>query len=376
MTNFSTQPIPSTTPPESFSPAIQPTRRRHTQKRKLTPGMAALQVLMGIIIILGFLCTAQFTWQAGAMSLNMSSVSHELEKGVSKPITTEVKDTVAPKQQGDPPAESEPANGTLFAYMRIPRFGVDYRLPILEGTDEAVLDQMGAGHYPDSAMPGQVGNTSYAGHRYPGDFGYLDQMQVGDEIIIETGSYWYVYTVNTAPYVVPEERTDVVDPTAAGATRGLTLTTCDPMFATEAASHRLIVHASFSYWSLKSDGVPSSLAEDRTTTTEQVKRVVESVSEQVNMPLCGTVALCLLAMWLILDLIAWMISHERMVRLWRTRPTVNPVMVVWRAQAGVVPVRAVLMLVLCVALLFACWEWVCPWVADTIPIFQTPHPTV
>ena len=373
-----TDPITQQIPTPSQSPEIPPTRgsRRRRRGRRLTPGMIVLQVLMGVIIILGFLCAAQFAWQAGAMSLNIDSVSRELEKGVSTPITTGTKDTAAPAQQGDPPALPEPADDTLFAYLRIPRFGVDYRLPILEGTEQIVLDQMGAGHYPDSAMPGQVGNTSYAGHRYPGGFGYLDQMQVGDEIIIETGDFWYVYTVTRAPFIVDESNTDVVSPNAAGAERGLTLTTCDPMFATEAAEHRLIVHATFQSWMLKSDGVPASLAEDHVTTTERVKRVVETVSEQVDMPVCGTVAVCLLAMWLVSDLLAWMVSHQRMVDLWRLRPTANPVMLVWRLQAGVVPVRVVLMVVLCAALLFACWEWVCPWVADTIPIFDTPHPTV
>lgn len=360
----------------SVVPPARASHRRVPERKRLTPGAAVLQLLLGVFIVLAFLCGAQLTWQAGAMSLNASSVSRELEKGVSTPITTKTTDAVAPQHSETPPTVSQPAEGELFAYLRIPRFGVDFRLPVQEGTDKTVLDNMGAGHYENTALPGQVGNSSYAGHRYPGDFGYLDQMQVGDEIIVETGDAWVVYTVSQAPFIVPEERTDVVEPGAVGVERGLTLTTCDPMFATEAASHRLIVHASFSYWSLKSDGVPASLAEEHVSSTEQVKRVVERVSEQVNLPVCGTVAVCLLVIWLVLDLLAWMVSHQRMVDLWRLRPTANPVMLVWRLQAGVVPVRVVLMVVLCAALLFACWEWVCPWVSDTIPIFDTPHPTV
>lgn len=350
--------------------------RRRKAAKHLTPGLVFVQILTGVIVILGFLCCAQFTWQMGAMSLNFSSVTHELERGATTKAETTVKDSVANPQQGDPPSVQRVSDGELFAYMRIPRFGVDYKLPIQEGTEKAVLDNMGAGHYESTAMPGEVGNTSYAGHRYPGDFGYLDQMQTGDEIIIETADYWYVYTVSQAPFIVPETQTDVILPSAVDSERGLTLTTCDPMFAVGEAADRLIVHASFSYWALKSDGVPSSLAEEHVTSTEKLKRVVDKVSEQVDMPVCGTLSVGLLVIWLILDLLAWMVSHSRMVGLWKSSPTANPVMLVWRLQAGVVPVRVVLMLVLCAGLLFACWEWMCPWVADVVPLFSTPHPTV
>ena len=54
--------------------------------------------------------------------------------------------------------------GEAIALLRIPAFGSDYEIPILEGTDLADLDR-GVGHYSHSVMPGQIGNFAIAGHR-------------------------------------------------------------------------------------------------------------------------------------------------------------------------------------------------------------------
>ena len=57
-------------------------------------------------------------------------------------------------------------------------------------------------------------------------------------------------------------------------------------------------------------------------------------------------------------------------------PSWNPVVWGWRLQAGILPVRIVLQLIQLAGIILACWAWVCPWIADTIPVFATPHPVV
>ena len=42
------------------------------------------------------------------------------------------------------------------AIVRIPRFGLKYAKPVLEGTDRLTL-QKGIGHYPETVMPGEIG---------------------------------------------------------------------------------------------------------------------------------------------------------------------------------------------------------------------------
>jgi LPXTG-site transpeptidase (sortase) family protein len=100
------------------------------------------------------------------------------------------------------------------------------------------------GHYPDTAMPGQVGNFSVAGHRIKKIFWRIDELQPGDVIGVETRSNWYVYQVTGREIVKPtavEVVAPVPDKPGKKPTQSLlTLTTCNPKFNNY---QRLIVHA-------------------------------------------------------------------------------------------------------------------------------------
>ena len=71
-----------------------------------------------------------------------------------------------PGSSADPstPSSTCPSNGEPFAILRIPRLGDNFQVPIVEGVSLADLAE-GVGHYPDTALPGEVGNFSVAGHR-------------------------------------------------------------------------------------------------------------------------------------------------------------------------------------------------------------------
>jgi LPXTG-site transpeptidase (sortase) family protein len=100
------------------------------------------------------------------------------------------------------------------------------------------------GHYPDTALPGKVGNFSIAGHRIRKIFWRLDELRDGDVIGVETRSSWYVYKVVDTEIVRPsavEVVAPVPDKPGAKPTKAmLTLTTCNPKFNNY---ERLIVHA-------------------------------------------------------------------------------------------------------------------------------------
>ncbi|MEZ5214810.1 MAG: sortase [Microbacterium sp.] len=58
-------------------------------------------------------------------------------------------------------------HGTQFGVMFVPRFGPQWQFTIASGTSRTdILDQGEIGHYTDTAMPGGVGNTVYAAHRW------------------------------------------------------------------------------------------------------------------------------------------------------------------------------------------------------------------
>lgn len=107
-----------------------------------------------------------------------------------------------------------------------------------EGTDMATL-RKGPGHYTGSALPGEVGRVVVAGHRttYGAPFNRVDELNVGDRIILETiGNEEFIYLVTHQEQVLPEN-VSVLEQTE-NAT--LALTTCTPKFY---ATKRLIVYA-------------------------------------------------------------------------------------------------------------------------------------
>lgn len=135
-------------------------------------------------------------------------------------------------------AAAAPVPGDAIALLRIPAFGADYEIPILSGTDLSILDR-GVGHYVGTAAPGQVGNFAIAGHRvtHGQPFARLLELDVGDEVVIETRDVIYTYVLDTAPrdLTVPDSGTWVLDPVPgkpeAAPTRPLiTLTTCQDLF--------------------------------------------------------------------------------------------------------------------------------------------------
>ena len=84
----------------------------------------------------------------------------------------------------------------------------------------------GPGHYPDTPLPGQLGNAAIAGHRttYGQPFYRIDQLQPGDEISSRRVQGRFVYAVTGSEIVCPSHSHVITttDPTIAT----LTLTSC------------------------------------------------------------------------------------------------------------------------------------------------------
>jgi sortase (surface protein transpeptidase) len=162
----------------------------------------------------------------------------------------------------DAPAPRESVIGDAFAVLHIPRLGPDYERVVLQGTTENELSQ-GPGHYTGTAMPGEQGNVSFAGHRVGkgSPFLDLDTLRPGDPIVVETKDSWFVYRVlgdpatgafTTDPSGIPGQEIvgpgdiEVIAPTPGGAPDAaptgayLTLTTCHPKYS---ARQRMIIHA-------------------------------------------------------------------------------------------------------------------------------------
>ena len=105
--------------------------------------------------------------------------------------------------------------GDASALIRIPAFGDDYVVPVLEGIGDAEL-AAGFGHFPDSADPGRRGNYALAAHRVTHGEPLRDmpELRPGDEVVVETRDAVYTYVLDTDPndLIVTFEEIWVVDP--------------------------------------------------------------------------------------------------------------------------------------------------------------------
>jgi sortase A len=132
--------------------------------------------------------------------------------------------------------EESPDLGDAMGIIRIPE--IDLEWTIVEGVRIGSDLRKGAGHYPDTPIPGQPGNAAVAGHRttYGAPFHNLDNLEPGDLIEFETVTGVHIYEVRGLEIVDPTA-VEVLNPREGG---WLTLTTCHPKFS---ARQRLIVTA-------------------------------------------------------------------------------------------------------------------------------------
>ena len=147
-----------------------------------------------------------------------------------RPTTTTVK---LPHPE-DPPADPyAPTPIVEVGVIEIPKIALVH--PVYEGITLTVIDH-GPGHWPGSALPCQVGNTVFPGHRvtHTHPFMNLDQLSPGDHIVFHLADRDCVYAVTKTLIVQPTDLW-VVDQTPA---KTVTLIACHPKHS---AAQRIVV---------------------------------------------------------------------------------------------------------------------------------------
>ncbi len=133
----------------------------------------------------------------------------------------------------DNKAASANLAGTI-GIISIPK--IELNVALSEGIDGETL-KYAVGHFTGTPMPGDKGNFCVAGHRsytYNQYFNRLDELSMGDKIIVTTIDGEFEYEVYESRVVKPEE-ISVLDNTKDAE---ITLVTCTPI---RVATHRLIV---------------------------------------------------------------------------------------------------------------------------------------
>ena len=235
----------------------------HRARRR--PGLlaGALGVLGELLLTAGALLLLFLVWQLWWTDVLADREHSDIIAGLEHEWSALDDEEIAPRQEGEPPVPDTIGDTMVWGTMHVPDFDRD-RFPLAEGVSlEEVLNVKGVGHYPETALPGQVGNFSVAGHRntYGRAFEEIASLEGGDAIVVETSEAFYVYEVTESLIVMPQDVEVIapapgqpgVEPTG----QMLTLTACHPMYS---ARERYIVHAEFAYWTDRADGIPEALA--------------------------------------------------------------------------------------------------------------------
>jgi sortase A len=188
-----------------------------------------LMITFGLIVLL--FAGYEVFGNSAKVQDEQNSLANELNQQWNDP-------TVGPSAAADAPA----APGTnLVGRLYIPKLNKEW--VVVNGVRPEDI-RYAPGHYPDTALPGKVGNFSVAGHRIQKIFWRIDELKAGDVIGVETRDSWYVYKVTGQEIVKPsavEVVAPVPDKPGVKPTKALlTLTTCNPKFNNY---QRLIVHA-------------------------------------------------------------------------------------------------------------------------------------
>jgi sortase A len=228
--------------------------------------LGELLVTAGVLILL-FLGW-QLWWNDAIMASQQSEAASELssEWAEPAPVTEGEAAPPAPEEYGDPIVDTTAyGNGEAFAVMYVPRFGEGSQRGIAEGIGLDVLNsyRLGVGHYPQTQMPGEVGNFAIASHRsaYGGGMHEIEQLRLGDGIFIQTRDGWYTYRFRDFEYVAPETVGVLAPvpyhPDLAPTDRIITLTSCNPLYST---AERIIAYGVLESWQPIGAGPPDEIA--------------------------------------------------------------------------------------------------------------------
>ena len=238
-------------------------RRPRHDARTIIGVVGEVLITLGVIVFLFLAYELWFTglYTAHAQSNLKSQLRSEWARPAPAAPTVLPGESPGPSATADPGFVDTPLAGDAIGLIRIPRLGANYAYAIVEGVSTDDLKK-GPGHYPGTAMPGDIGNFVVSGHRttYLAPFNGLGDLQVGDAIVIETRDTWYTYRVTGAETVLPTDVAVILPvpnkPHAKPTEALITLTTCTPKYS---ASHRLVIEGQLESALPKSAGPPPAL---------------------------------------------------------------------------------------------------------------------
>ncbi|WP_413332594.1 class E sortase [Brevibacterium sp. GP-SGM9] len=241
-------------------------RKQPVEREPLGPVRGTIRTFGELCITAGLVLILFVVWQLWWTDIEANRDNENLADQLTEDWANQ--DPNELPDDPDEPIVADPVDkNSAFGIFYIPRFGDDYYRTVAEGVDlEPVLNRMGVGRYPNSAMPGEVGNFSIAGHRvtYGKPLNQIAKLRPGDEIIVQTKDGFYTYTFRNFDIILPDA-VEVLSPVPGepdykGKDRILTMTACNPMFS---ARERYVAYAELTDWTPASDGAPDNIKDSK-----------------------------------------------------------------------------------------------------------------
>ena len=173
------------------------------------------------LVIAGALLLAYVCWSYGSMYVEQKRLARAWERQQH-----------AQTRQQDGAIQQASADDGLTK-LSVPKISLDS--VIVEGTNHRAL-LLGPGHLEDTPAPGEQGNSVISGHRDT-FFRHLNDLQKGDEVLVQRGGKTYHYKVTGKKVVEPND-VSVIAPTK---DPEMTLITCYPTYYIGPAPKRLVV---------------------------------------------------------------------------------------------------------------------------------------
>ena len=231
-----------------------------------------MRVVRGVVgtvgelaITAGVLLLLFVVWELGVVGFTtnraQAATVDTLERQFAQPTPTAPSTSSPTASPTTPTTVPVPPPGDAFAILRIPRLGAAWAKPVYQGVGLDVLAK-GIGHYPDTQLPGQVGNAAFAGHRagHGNPLIDIDTIRPGDAIVVETADTYVIYRADRSEIVPP---TDVKvlapvpdQPGVAPTEAWLTLTSCEPKYG---STNRFIVFAKLDRSVPRAQGLPADV---------------------------------------------------------------------------------------------------------------------
>lgn len=239
-----------------------------TRRQRRRPKVTVVGVIGEVLLTMGVVMLLFVGWKYWLNDIIVGNEQNRSGAQLGGELDAQAQEGSAstPDHAGIPVLPQPTEINERFAILYVPAWGADYSRPIAQGTGYyEVLDE-NVGHYEQSVMPGAIGNFAIAGHRlaYGASMQFIHELQVGDEVVVETVDGWYTYLYRSGEYVAPTQ-VDVLNPiprapatpTGLEGERIMTLMSCNPFWST---AERIIAYAVFDSFTPRADGPPVSIA--------------------------------------------------------------------------------------------------------------------